>query len=155
MRASGDFTGRGFACSAIFRPYRFQNIGRRLRLTEKTRFRRLLSTFSRGRIDAYVTHRPADKAWNVVHFDGGYAFKDGSTAELDIDKNKFMLFTAKEAAWANDAAEDKAVTDALNKGKRAIIKGVSARGTNTTDSYALDGYKDALAAIDKACGVKR
>jgi hypothetical protein len=110
---------------------------------------------NRGRIDAYVTHRPADKSANVVHFDAGYAFKDGSSAELEIDKSKFALFTAKEAAWANDAAEDKAVTEALGKGKRAVLKGTSARGTNTTDTYALDGFKDALAAIDKACGVKR
>src|SRR5271170_3893391 len=37
---------------------------------------------ARGRIDAYVTHRPADKAFNVVHFDVGYPFKPGSDAEL-------------------------------------------------------------------------
>ena len=110
---------------------------------------------SRGRVDAYVTHRPADKAVNVVHFDAGYAFKDGATAELDVDGRKFELFTAKDAAWANDALEDKAITDALGKGKRAILKGSSARGTGTTDTYALDGFKDALVAIDKACGVKR
>ncbi len=110
---------------------------------------------SRGRVDAYVTHRPADKAVNVVHFDAGYAFKEGAVAELDVDGRKFQLFTAKDAAWANDAVEDKAVTEALGKGKRAILKGSSARGTGTTDTYALDGFKDALAAIDKACGVRR
>lgn len=110
---------------------------------------------SRGRVDAYITHRPADKALNVVHFDAGYPYKDGATAELDVDGRKFQLFTAKEAAWANDATEDKAVTEALGKGKHAILKGSSARGTATTDTYALDGFKDALAAIDKACGVKR
>jgi Invasion associated locus B (IalB) protein len=109
----------------------------------------------RGRIDAYITHRPADKAWNVVHFDMGYPFKPGATADLDIDGHKFSLFTDKEAAWTNDAAEDKAVTEALNKGKRATLKGSSARGTATTDVYALDGFKDALASIDKSCGVKR
>jgi hypothetical protein len=109
----------------------------------------------RGRIDAYVTHRPADKAWNVVHFDVGYPFKPGTTAELGIDGRTFALFTAKDAAWASDAAEDKAVTEALGKGKRATLKGSSARGTATTDSYALEGFKDALAAIDKACGAKR
>jgi hypothetical protein len=110
---------------------------------------------SRGRVDAYITHRPADKAVNVVHFDAGYPYKDGATAELDVDGRKFQLFTAKDAAWASDAAEDKAVTDALGKGKHAILKGSSARGSATTDTYALDGFKDALAAIDKTCGVKR
>jgi hypothetical protein len=109
----------------------------------------------RGRIDAYVTHRPGEKSLNVVHFDVGYPFKEGASADLDVDGKKFPLFTAKDAAWANDTAEDKAVTEALAKGKRAILKGVSTRGTGTTDTYALGGFKDALAAIDKACGVKR
>src|ERR1700722_16430781 len=39
---------------------------------------------SRGRVDVYVTHRPGEKALNVVHFDAGYPYKDGSTAELEI-----------------------------------------------------------------------
>jgi len=110
---------------------------------------------TRGRIDAYVTHRPGDKTLNVVHFDVGYALKPGSNAELQVDGRKFTLFTDKDAAWANDPAEDKAVTLALDHGKRAILKGSSARGANTADTYMLDGFKDALAAIDQACGVKR
>jgi Invasion associated locus B (IalB) protein len=113
------------------------------------------ANLNRGRIDAYVTHRPAEKALNVVHFDVGYPFKPGSSAELDIDGKKYTLFTDKEAAWSADAATDKAIAEALAKGRRATLKGTSARGSNTTDTYALEGFTDALAAIDKACGVKR
>jgi invasion protein IalB len=109
----------------------------------------------RGRIDAIVTHRPKEKSLNVVNFDLGYALKPGADADLDIDGHKFALFTDKDAAWAQDAATDKAVTEALAKGKRATLKASSARGTATSDLYALDGFKEALAAIDKACGVKR
>lgn len=109
----------------------------------------------RGRVDAYVTQRPAEKAFNVVHFDVGYPFKPGSNADLDIDGRKFAMFTDKDAAWNSDAAADAAVTAALAKGKRATLKGVSARGTATTDVYSLDGFKDALDAVDQACGVKR
>ncbi len=43
----------------------------------------------------------------------------------------------------------------MAKGKQAVFKGVSARGTATTDTYALAGFAHALAQIDKACGVKR
>jgi len=108
----------------------------------------------RGRIDALVTHRPAEKAFFVVNFDVGYAFKPDSSAELEIDGKKFSLFTDKDTAWARDPATDKAVAEALAKGKQAILKGSSARGTSTTDTYALDGFAQALAAIDKGCGVK-
>ena len=109
----------------------------------------------RGRIDAIVTHRPKENALNVVNFDVGYPLKPGADAELDVDGRKFALFTDKDAAWAQDAATDKAVTEALAKGKRAMLKASSARGTATTDIYSLDGLKEALSAIDKTCGVKR
>jgi hypothetical protein len=110
---------------------------------------------SRGRVDLYITHRPGEKALNVVHFDAGYPYKPGVSADLEIDGKKFTLFTDKDAAWASDSATDKAITEALAKGKRASLKGSSARGTATTDTYVLGGFDKALAAIDKACGVKR
>ncbi|HUK60525.1 MAG TPA: invasion associated locus B family protein [Stellaceae bacterium] len=113
------------------------------------------ANLSRGRIDLYITHRPGEKALNVVHFDAGYPYKQGSSADLDVDGKKFSLFTDKESAWAADSATDKAVTEALAKGKHASLKGSSQRGTGTTDTYALVGFDKALAAIDKACGVKR
>ena len=110
---------------------------------------------TRGRIDAQVTHRPGEKAVNVVDFELGYTAKAGSSAELDIDGKKFPLFTNKEAAWASDAATDRLVTSALAKGKQATIKATSERGTATADTYSLDGFAQAIALADKACNVKR
>ncbi len=109
----------------------------------------------RSKVYASVTHRPADKVANEVSFNAGYLFKEGSDAELVIDGRKFSLFTNKDGAWSRDAATDKALVDALAKGKQAVIKGVSARGTETTDTYSLAGLAQALQQIDKACGVKR
>lgn len=108
----------------------------------------------RSAIFASVTHRPGEKRFNEVSFTSGYLFKEGSDAELAIDGKKFALFTNKDGAWTRDAATDHAVVEALAKGKQAIIKGTSARGTATTDIYSLAGFSQALAAIDKACGVK-
>jgi invasion protein IalB len=109
----------------------------------------------RSAVFASVTHRPGEKRTNEVSFTSGYLFKDGSDADLAVDGKAFSLFTNKEGAWTRDAATDKAVVDALAKGKQAVIKGTSARGTATTDTYALAGFSQALAEIDKACGVKR
>jgi hypothetical protein len=108
----------------------------------------------RNKVYASVTHRPAEKISNEVSFNAGYLFKDGSDAELMVDSRKFTLFTNKDAAWARDPATDKAVVEALAKGKQAVLKGVSARGTETTDTYSLAGLGQALAQIDRACGVK-
>ena len=110
---------------------------------------------TRGRVDVQVTHRPAEKAFNVVDFELGYAAKPGSSAELDIDGKKFTLFTNKDSAWTQDAATDKAVTTAMSKGKQALLKAVPEHGTGTTDTYALAGFGQVLALADKACNVKR
>jgi hypothetical protein len=109
----------------------------------------------RSAIFASVTHRPSEKRFNEVSFTSGYLFKEGSDAELSVDGKKFSLFTDKEGAWTRDAATDKAVVEAMAKGREAVIKGVSIRGTATTDIYPLDGFTQALNEIDKACGVKR
>jgi invasion protein IalB len=109
----------------------------------------------RSAIFASVTHRPSEKRTNEVSFTAGYLFKEGSDAELSIDGKKFSLFTNKDGAWTQNAQSDKAVVEALAKGKQAVIKGTSTRGTQTTDTYALAGFSQALTQIDKACGVKQ
>jgi Invasion associated locus B (IalB) protein len=109
----------------------------------------------RARVFVSITHRPAEKVRDEVSFNSGYLFKEGSKAELLVDGKKFMLFTNKDGAWADDAPTDRAVVSALAKGKQAVIKGTSVRGTQTTDTYTMAGFGQALSKIDKACGVKR
>ncbi|HEY1506004.1 MAG TPA: invasion associated locus B family protein [Stellaceae bacterium] len=110
---------------------------------------------TRGRIAANVTHRPGENTFNTVNFQLGYDTKSGSNAELTIDGKKYDLFTAKQGAWAADAATDKTVTIALSKGKEAVVKAVSEHNNASTDTYSLDGFAPMLALIDKACNAKR
>ena len=113
------------------------------------------ASVKRDRVNALVTHNTNDKSTNVVSFVEGYTFPERGSAELDVDGKKFSLFTDKDTAWARDTATDKAIVTALSKGKQAVLKGSSARGTATTDTYSLAGFAQALALVDKACGVKR
>lgn len=110
---------------------------------------------TRGRIGLDVTHRPGENTLNVINFQLGYDTKPDSDADLTVDGKKFSLFTAKQGAWARDAATDKAVAIALDKGKVAVIKAVSQHNVTSTDTYSLDGFSKALELIDKACNVKR
>ena len=111
--------------------------------------------FARKQPTALVTHRPVEKIANVVSFVEGYALKEGSEVALDVSGSKFELFTKDDSAWARTADLDKAIVTALAKGKQAVVKGVPQKGPSTTDIYPLAGFAKALAAIDKACGVKR
>ena len=104
---------------------------------------------------AMVTHRPDEKVANVVSFDEGYPLKEGSAAALDIGGTKFDLFTKGDSAWAATSDLDKTIVEAMTKGKQAILKATPQKGKPTTDTYSLAGFNQALAMIDKACGIKR
>ncbi len=104
---------------------------------------------------AMVTHRPDEKVANVVTFVEGYPLKEGSDASLDVGGTKFDLFTKGDSAWAATADLDKTIVEAMAKAKQAIIKATPQKGPPTTDTYSLAGFAQALAMIDKACGIKR
>jgi Invasion associated locus B (IalB) protein len=104
---------------------------------------------------AMITHRPGEKIANVVSFAEGYPLKEGSNVSLEIGGVKFDLFTKNNSAWARTSELDKAIVEAMTKGKQAVVKGAPQKGPGTTDTYALAGFAPALAMIDKACDIKR
>jgi hypothetical protein len=79
---------------------------------------------------------------------------------VTIDKLVLTMYTAKDHAWAwdtassDDQATDKKLVDAMKKGTDLTVKGTSARGNDTVDSYSLIGFMRAYAAIGTACGLK-
>lgn len=110
----------------------------------------------RGEIYALVTHRPAEKSVDVVSFMMGYSPKKDVDTQVDASGKPFKLFNDKETAWARDADTDRNLVAAMRDGtKSMIVKGVSGRGTKTTDTYSLNGFGQAYSAISEACGVKR
>jgi hypothetical protein len=102
-----------------------------------------------------ITHRPDEKIANVVSVVEGYPLKEGSDVQLEVGKNKFDLFAKEDSAWARTSDLDRTIVTALGKAKHAVAKGNPQKGPGTTDTYALAGFPQALAMIDKACGVKR
>jgi hypothetical protein len=102
-----------------------------------------------------VTHRPAEKQNNVVSVELGYNAAKDSKAEMLVGKDKFDFFTDKQTAWARDSDTDKAVVTAMARGTDVTAKAKPAGASETTDTYSLAGFSDALAQIDKACKVTR
>lgn len=107
---------------------------------------------TRGDIYAIVTHRPADKSFNVVNFVSGYPFKKGTNVVVKIGTTSFNnLFTNEDSAWAPDDLTDKRLVEAMKRGERMIVEGISSRGTKTKDTYSLAGFSDAYKAISVKC----
>ena len=105
------------------------------------------------RNDVYVivTNRPAQKVVGELSFSFGQKLKDASEVELTIGKDKFKLFTKDDSAWARDAAGDKAILAAMEKGDTVIARGSPTKGADFVDTYSLDGVTKAKQAIDGAC----
>ena len=111
--------------------------------------------FKRKPAVVMVTHRPKEGVTDVVSFTEGYPLKSGSNLELEIDGNKFTLFTKGDTAWSRTAELDKTIVTAMTKGHLAIAKASPQKGPATTDEYSLAGFTHALSLIDKACNVKQ
>ena len=98
-----------------------------------------------------VTHRPGQSVRNEVSTIIGYPFKKDAIVELTIDSNAYQLFTNGDGAWADTSAKDKEIVTAMRKGQKLTVKGASWRGTETLDSYSLEGITSALEKIDQNC----
>jgi hypothetical protein len=107
----------------------------------------------RGDVFALVTHRPAENSRNVFSYIAGYSYKPDSEVTLTVGNQNFTLFTEGESAWTPDQATDNKLTEAIRRGNSFAVKGVSARGTRTTDKFGLKGSSAAYKAISEECGM--
>jgi len=99
----------------------------------------------------FVTSRPADKVSNEVSIIIGYSFKPGSEASVDVGTTSYALYTQQDGAWIKNAAEEAQLVDAMRQGDTAVVKGVSAKGTQSTDTYSLKGLTQALQRVAQEC----
>ncbi len=98
-----------------------------------------------------VTHMPGRKVKGEISTIIGYPFKKDSTAQLAIDQTSFELFTNADGAWADSTAAEKKIVAAMKSGQSLSVTGTSWRGTQTVDTYSLNGVSAALAKIDETC----
>lgn len=109
----------------------------------------------RGEVFAYITHRPAEKSRDVFGYVTGYTYQAGSEVSVDFGGgNKMTLFTQDDKAWALDESSDSKLADMVQKKNKMIVRGVSSRGTKTTDTFSLRGSTSAYNRITKECGLK-
>lgn len=109
----------------------------------------------RGDIYTVITHRPADKSFDVININAGYTYKPESKVVVKIGNESFdKLFVSGDKAWATSDKTDKEIVAAMKRGIRMIIHGTSAKGTATKDTYSLAGFSQAYKAISNKCKKK-
>ena len=99
----------------------------------------------------FISSRPADKVSNEVSIVIGYPFKPNTEATAVVGSTSFALYTQQDGAWIENVSEEARLVDALRSGQSAVVKGVSVRGTQSTDTFSLKGFSQALDRTDQEC----
>jgi len=100
---------------------------------------------------AFVSTRPAEKVVNEVSIMIGYALKPGSESSLEVGGSAYAMYTQGDGLWIKNAAEEEQMVNAMRKSAEVTVKGVSAKGTETTDVFSLKGLSQALDRLAQDC----
>jgi hypothetical protein len=100
---------------------------------------------------AFVSTRPAEKVSNEVSIMIGYTLKPGSESSLEVGGASYAMYTQGDGLWIKNAAEEERMVDAMRKAADVTVKGVSAKGTETTDTFSLKGLSQALDKLAQDC----
>ena len=100
---------------------------------------------------AFVSSRPAEKVVNEVSIMIGYALKPGSESALEVGGSSYAMYTQGDGLWIKNAAEEEQMVNAMRKSAEVTVKGVSAKGTETTDVFSLKGLSQALDRLAQDC----
>jgi hypothetical protein len=100
---------------------------------------------------AFVSTRPAEKVINEVSIMIGYQLKPGSESSLEVGGASYAMYTQGDGLWIKNAAEEERMVDAMRKAGDVTVKGMSAKGTETIDTFSLKGLAQALDRIAQDC----
>lgn len=106
---------------------------------------------TRGEIFALVTNDPKSGIRGEVSIVTGYTYRSDSQVTVQIGGATFDMFTSGDRAWTQGPEEDEPLVQAMIRGSDMVVKGVSSRGTLTTDTYSLSGFTATKELIDQAC----
>jgi hypothetical protein len=126
--------GRGAVCWAVTQP----------QLKEP-------ATAKRDPIYFLITTWPKASLVNEPSVVVGYEFKQGAQATIQVGSDKFNFFTKADGAWLQEKAQEQRLITAMRGASEMTVKGISKRGTLTTDTYSLKGISSALDKVAEGC----
>jgi len=100
---------------------------------------------------AFVSTRPAEKVTNEVSVMIGYTLKPGSESTLEVGGASYAMYTQGDGIWIKNVAEEERMVEAMRKAADVTVKGVSAKGTETIDTFSLKGLAQALDRLAQDC----
>ena len=108
-------------------------------------------TAKRTSVIFYVTTWQKDGIHKEVSVRQGYAMKANAVAAVTVGGQTFSLTADDEKAYAKDPADERKLLAAMVAGGPMIVKATSAKGTQTTDQYSLEGVAAAVQKLEESC----
>lgn len=106
---------------------------------------------NRAKIVLYVSAWPKEGVKSEVSVKLGYRIKPDSPVTVTVGTESFQLFADDDRAYVANATEELKLIEAMKKGSKLVVQAMSTRGTQTTDTYSLNGLGQALQAVATAC----
>ncbi|MFQ3453526.1 invasion associated locus B family protein [Bradyrhizobium sp. UFLA01-814] len=100
---------------------------------------------------AFISTRPAEQVVNEVSIMIGYTVKPGSESTLQVGGGTYAMYTQGDGLWIKNAAEEGRMVESMRKSADLTVKAVSAKGTETTDTFSLKGLAQALDRLGQDC----
>jgi hypothetical protein len=99
----------------------------------------------------FISSRPAEKVKDEVSIIMGYGLQPSKDATVEVGGSAFAMYAQNDGAWIKNAAEEPRLIDAMRKSPELTVKGVSSRGTSSSDTYSLKGLAQALDRVSQEC----
>ena len=106
---------------------------------------------NRSAVVFYISAWPKDGIKSEVSIKLGYPIRPESTVRVTVGSDEFELFAKDDRAYVSDATDELKLVEAMKAGSTLVVRATSARGTDTTDSYSLQGVTKALQEMASAC----
>jgi invasion protein IalB len=112
---------------------------------------RLPKNVNRDPAYLFVSFRPAENVKNEVALVLGFAAKENGPAEAAVGNASYALIAKATNAWLKNPAEEGQAIATMARSGTMTVKMQSARGSNLTDRYSLNGFSKALDHARKEC----
>ena len=111
---------------------------------------------NRGEVGLMVTHLDGGALRDQVSVSMGFEPSKSKPTKIKVDKggNINMRLTDGDRVWIREGSLDQKLVAQMKRGDNLIVTGLSSKGVASQDTFSLDGFTKAYAAISEACGIK-
>ena len=111
---------------------------------------------NRGEVGLIITHQMGGKVRDQVSVALGFQPHKSKFTKAKVDKSSNVLLRVADGdrVWIRESKTDSQLVARMKGGDHLVVTGTSSNGVASQDTFSLNGFTKAYAAISLACGLK-